>query len=484
MAKASRVRRYLPVSTCPPPPVASYMEEPALIFAHDMRHVDPKAGLASFGPYSWLPDRRHPGRIRLGIIGTAQTIAAVRSWVQESARGVTTDKVQHPSFPGFAPDRGFFTQLEFDDAWNQLVSSGESSDLLRPQRRQRERFEAALDLLETKLRLLSEQDSVPDYVVICLPDDLLEKVRVADYTDATEGRVQRNLRRALKARAMRFRLPTQLLRMQTMDGRDPTPRTKIAWNFFTGAYVKAGGIPWAPVGLPPGTCYVGISFFRPLGAASSTLQTSLVQAFDEHGHGLVLRGHDVEWDPDTEGTRSPHLTEEQAAALIELVLQRYSDELHQTPRRVVLHKTSRYWAAERAGFEAALRGRVSRWDLVALQGQSQVRLIPANRYPPLRGTCWRVGEIDYLYTTGYVSALGEYHGLHVPSPLRIADHIGHDTSREDLLREILVLTKLNWNSAQLGGLMPITLRFSDRVGEILREFPRDREPLPQYKYYM
>ena len=94
MAKASRVRRYLPVSTCPPPPVASYMEEPALIFAHDMRHVDPKAGLASFGPYSWLPDRRHPGRIRLGIIGTAQTIAAVRSWDDFIATRVALDHRQ------------------------------------------------------------------------------------------------------------------------------------------------------------------------------------------------------------------------------------------------------------------------------------------------------------------------------------------------------------------------------------------------------
>jgi len=27
------------------------------------------------------------------------------------------------------------------------------------------------------------------------------------------------------------------------------------------------------------------------------MQTSLVQAFDEHGEGLVLRGHDFDWTP-------------------------------------------------------------------------------------------------------------------------------------------------------------------------------------------
>jgi len=53
-----------------------------------------------------------------------------------------------------------------------------------------------------------------------------------------------------------------------------------------------------------------------------------------------------------------------------------------------------------------------------------------------------------------------------------------------LLRETLILTKLDWNSAHIGGLLPITLKFSARVGDIMREIPPDREPLPQYKFYM
>jgi hypothetical protein len=74
--------------------------------------------------------------------------------------------------------------------------------------------------------------------------------------------------------------------------------------------------------------------------------------------------------------------------------------------------------------------------------------------------------------------------MHVPAPLQVADHIGQDTPREVLLREALALTKLNWNSAALGGLLPITIKFSRLVGEIMREVPRDREPLPQFKFYI
>ncbi len=74
-------------------------------------------------------------------------------------------------------------------------------------------------------------------------------------------------------------------------------------------------------------------------------------------------------------------------------------------------------------------------------------------------------------------------GIHVPSPILIADHIGYDTPREDLTKELLSLSKLNWNSIQPGGLMPITLRFARQCGNIMREIG-DEEPKPNYKFYM
>ncbi len=101
----------------------------------------------------------------------------------------------------------------------------------------------------------------------------------------------------------------------------------------------------------------------------------------------------------------------------------------------------------------------------------------------MRGTSFTLADISYLYTTGYVTSFGGYPHGHVPSPLRVADHVG-DTFRSNLLREVLLLTKMNWNSANLSALMPITLSFSRVVGDVLREVPSDRTPQPQYRYYM
>lgn len=39
---------------------------------------------------------------------------------------------------------------------------------------------------------------------------------------------------------------------------------------------------------------------------------------------------------------------------------------------------------------------------------------------------------------------------------------------------------MNWNSANMSGLKPITLRFSKLVGDILREVPESQEPLGRH----
>ena len=468
-----------------------YFEEPLLVFGGEGRHIDPKLGISRFGPKSHSPTTRHPSNIRVGLIGTAETMELTRLWIDSASEGVP-GAPERPEFPGFKADRGFFSELMFDDDWNEQLTRSDV-EALSLERRTRVRFEQAVALLDEKLALLDRKDQRPEYVIMALPAQLYRECRVANYRDPHLGVVHRDLRRAFKATAMKYRLPTQLLRQETTESYGPAGiehrdkkdyPSEVAWDYFSGLYFKAGGVPWGPTGLSAGTCYIGIGFYRPLGSNLHAVQTSLVQAFDEHGDGLVLRGHEFNWDAEKEGTNAPHLSEEAAFGLVDLVLTRYQEEMRQTPQRVVVHKTSRFWPPEKRGFGEALRKRVSRYDLIALAPQSDVRMLTVNKYPPLRGTHFAVGDMDFLYTTGYIAELRQFHSSHVPSPLWIADHVGYDTPRSTLLREILVLTKMNWNSARLGGLWPITLRFTRLVGDIMREIRLDQEPLTNFKFYM
>jgi hypothetical protein len=210
------------------------------------------------------------------------------------------------------------------------------------------------------------------------------------------------------------------------------------------------------------------------------MRASVAQAFDENGEGLVLRGQKFTWNESI--GKSPHIPAEQAKALIAQVLNRYHMERKQMPKRVVIHKSSRFEEPETAGFREALSG-IAEIDFVTLGTTGNFRLFRSGANPPLRGTAMHVGKNWLLYTTGYLPSIGRYPHGHVPSPLLIIDHIG-DTPKEQLLEEMLLLTKMNWNTANVDGATPITMRFARLVGEILKEVPEGTDPNPKYAYYM
>ena len=212
-----------------------------------------------------------------------------------------------------------FRSIRFGDEWVETITQHEF-DQIGGTRLFKDRFRLALGIVVEKVRLLSRKDRPPDIVVLALPDDLLKHCQTVDYVDPTLGTVHRDFRRAIKAEMMKYQMPTQILLQRTTEAgesaRDVDHKSKCAWNYFTGLYSKAGGVPWAPISLRPGTCYVGVSFYRPIGSElSSNTQVSLAQAFDEHGEGLVLRGPEVVWDAEEYG-RAPHLASPQANGLL------------------------------------------------------------------------------------------------------------------------------------------------------------------------
>ena len=462
---------------------ATLHEEPPLEFACGRLHLSPKLGLTIFGPRSLDLRDRHPDTMHLGFIGSGASTASARKWIDGCSGGVSGEG-DYEDFPGFAGDLGYFTRLTMGDSLSEAITASELRQVSKP-RLLRERFELATALVDDKLRLLAERDQAPTCVVLALPDSLLAHCKVVDFNDPRLGPVHRDFRRAIKSLAMKYRLPTQILLQRTSEALPKSQtvdhKSRCAWNFFTSLYFKAGGIPWSPHRLTPGTCHVGISFHRRNTAADRSYFTSTAQAFDEHGEGLVLRGQDFSWNENRFG-RSPHLSKELAAELIGLTLSRYKDEMKQLPNRVVIHKTSKFWPEERKGFEEGLSA-IHSYDLLALNPVSDVRLIRDGKYPAFRGTHMQLGSQHLFYTTGFTPCLNMYPHGHVPSPLMVFEHYG-DSDVDSLLDEVLALTKMNWNTASFAGLLPITLRFSRVVGEIMTEVPRERTPLPQFKFYV
>ena len=71
----------------------------------------------------------------------------------------------------------------------------------------------------------------------------------------------------------------------------------------------------------------------------------------------------------------------------------------------------------------------------------------------------------------------------VPTPVQITGHLGNSSAKA-LLAEVLLMTKMKWNSARFGEKLPVTLLFANEVGTILRDLPDDYAPEARYAFYM
>src|ERR1019366_4421732 len=112
------------------------------------------------------------------------------------------------------------------------------------------------------------------------------------------------------------------------------------------------------------------------------------------------------------------------------------------------------------------------------------RLYRGGRMPVLRGAVWTTSERQcYLWGAGYKPRLDTYDGWDVPVPLQIDVQHG-EVAINTVAEDILGLTKLNYNSCKMGDATPVTITFSDDVGEILVTNPAVRDHRPQFRFYI
>ncbi|HKR32406.1 MAG TPA: hypothetical protein VJT08_18130 [Terriglobales bacterium] len=477
----------------------TYLPEPELLFAGKERCVDPRTGLAAFGPYS-KSDATRRDQIRIGIVGPADAIdraVALLTQIQQPIeQNEKIDCMLHPSFPGFNSNDPFQVQLVTQSVWHRPMRALDVRLV-----EHEDDFARRVGLLKKfaaeEVAALGALDPPPDVVICAMSQKLEELCRtgIAEYdreraeveellagdTEDVNEESTRSFRRGLKAECMNV-VPTQLMWHKTLAGtRGVQDLPTVAWNLTTALMYKARIVPWRLADVLEGACFIGMSFYHEDEARSPFLRTSIAQAFTERGEGFVLRGDSVEWDERKEQERAPHLSEEQAKSILSRVLDIYEKQVGAKPRKVVLHKTSRYSAEERAGFESALSA-TSHHALLTLSQRRIVCLRPGYK-PVLRGTSVDFGEKKGLvYTTGYVPFLRCYSGFRIPQPIEITENFGSLTFRE-CAEDILRLTKLNWNTSDFSTHDPITLAFSRRVGEILK-LAGSKDAAVQYRYYM
>lgn len=480
-----------------------FVNEPELEFGGGGRHLDIRFGLKANGALDrGTPSA--PGVVRVGVVGDSEGVSGFRNWVDKCRSGIEAKPSTLPmlftDFPGFGdgqmlPD--FVTtnsscreiRAQDIDAW----AKTEPRDLMVDRSVSRYIDEAG-DLVDK---------GGVDVVVCTLGPTLLKRIDI----DGPEQRGPRSGRRTrhgpgarplvwhdvLKARALRLGRPVQVSRPGTFGG--PIQRygkdgkatlrlqdeATVAWNFFAAMYYKAGGTPWrlSRDASDLLSCYVGISFFYD--QSGETLESSIAQVFNERGEGVIVKGGPAQIN---RLDRTPHLSKEESEGLLARAIKKFRQEHRTNPARLVIHKSSWFDEDEQAGFRAAAASEnIDTVDMVSVRKSFTRFFREEGHYPPLRGTAITLSDQEVLcYTHSSVDFYRTYPGLYVPKPLMLRlDDCG--TNTRELVKEVLALSKMNWNSTHFNHGLPITLAAADDVGSILRHVTGE-VPQSRYSYYM
>jgi hypothetical protein len=434
----------------------THLREPELEFGGAFRHPDIRFGIMDYGPFD-VGMEGAPKRIRLGVVGSAETVEGTARWIERCTKGFPAKQSRQPNlfppFPGVDFENTFRCEFVTSDELQRIVPAREIARLVAIPG-QREVTQAIVDTIANEIGALSERTVKPDVVLVALPIDIIERTYNA-----------RDVPRKLK---------------ETSARRTQDPAT-IAWNLLTATYYKAGGLPWrlARDARQLRTSFVGLSFYRSIDG--DQVRTSTAQMFDERGEGLILRGGRM---VESEEDRRPHLTAIDAYELLRGSLKVFRDQHGHWPARVVLHKTSKFDRNELDGFHKAIDERdIDYADFVWVQ-KSLTRLYRLGVYPPLRGTLLRFDKDQaLLYTRGSVEFFRTYPGMYVPRALQLrCQALGQPL--QHVAEEMLALTKMNWNNTQFDNGLPITIAAARHVGEVLKYVPEGQEIAPRYSFYM
>lgn len=503
-----------------------FLGEPSLEFGHGQTAEDPHDGLALFGPAE--PRTQLPDNI---VIGTSQGIELWSQWCRAlNAPSACTDPNRHrawPPFPGF--------DVAFGAKWPNpvrsfQVDSGRLSDASRKADKLDRAYSVANLYLEP-LNRLSKLDMRPALAICVVPDEVYENCRPTSSValdkrsdsgrsfnetkfiqraikDRDSGQVRMfdddptvvdmleqldefeisrglssDFRRQIKARMMAHELPVQIIRESTLritsqvrNGEPGTnPLSDRLWNFGTAVFYKCGSKPWKTPWAREGVCYVGLAYKL---TENKRTACCAAQMFLDSGDGVVFVGEFGPWY--SEERREFHLPPDKAEALLRGTIQTYQQEDGRPLKEIFLHARSGIDAEEYEGFRracppgvnlVAIRVRQDRYGLRLYRYDDHPNVAKRGQHPVQRGVFWQRSERHgLLFTNGFKPRIATYDGWEVPVPLAITIQHGNG----DLLqvaKDILGLTKLNYNACQLGEGQPITVKYSDRVGEILLANP-------------
>jgi len=153
---------------------ADFFHEPNLEFGVG-KHIDIKFGLMNYGPLDFQVTTA-PKKIKLGIIGTPETIEGVQKWIEKCRNGVPAKKSKRPNlfprFPGFGKEMMLCADFVFDSQLCRVIPERKFIELCKPPRTD-DALRAIADLFLSEMEYLAQKNTA-DILVCAYPFTLIE----------------------------------------------------------------------------------------------------------------------------------------------------------------------------------------------------------------------------------------------------------------------------------------------------------------------
>ena len=438
-------------------------------------YINQLKGLVEDGPFdAMFPGERTP--VRLAILSHQKNLRSIYMHLYQLLSNCTSTKSEGflVDYPGF--EKAYRRDLELPKKGSPLILTYED-DLLSI-----ENAHCYYSLLTSKINSLL--DKVDDFdVLIIHVGKQASHLRQADAFD---------LHDALKLFCANHHIKVQIVEDKSIVDNQ---KLKVTWGLSTGIFAKANGELWRPRYFDDETAFIGISYSM---LSDGGYYVGCSQLFDSCGNGMRLIINQLK-DPKVI-RENPYMSKEDAQYVIGNLLRAYYRSSPTAKlKRVVVHKSSDFQQSEIDGINMALAS-IENVELLQIQEYSDWCAIQSNGeynegmsgFSVKRGLTTKIDDDKLLiWTHGCIKdaeLLGNRNyykgGRGIPAPILVKRYQGK-SSADLIVNEILMLTKMNWNSGDcLYKNLPVTVDFSKIVAKMAKQNIALLNQSYDFRYFM
>lgn len=329
-----------------------------------------------------------------------------------------------------------------------------------------------------------------DVAIVYLPNSLSSAFRSPSDDELSDF----DLHDSIKALSSSLHVPLQVLNDESINYRC---RCSVMWRLSIALYAKAGGIPWKLDNFEDRHAYVGLSYcIRKF--PEPRFVTCCSQIFDSQGahlRFLLYESHEGQYEGD-----NPYLPRQDMYRVMTRTLSLYQLQKGGPPSRLVVHKTTPFSREEIEGCIDAL-GTVDNLELLTLTQNIPWQGIRIDRpkddkstkgFPPSfpldRGATLPLGPFSFLlWTQGSCRGISDRayfkEGKGIPHPIKVTRFVGAGGFHESA-REIMALTKMNWNNDSLYDRLPVTISYASILARIVKRMGSLSSTPYDFRYFM